>query len=173
MCLTLFTVSRTPSIAMQLLSVLAAFTVKEGTEAELFQTASCRLIPVYSVQTVYRRWKINSQFVIPVVIIYLYDERNLFVFVCECVCTCAALQGLSKQTNEHVDNRKWKWPSCSHLMGTDKIQKFLYFLGKLYWALVFHWLNPRRRIAAEIDYVDLPCHLPDKRERNCSGHFQH
>lgn len=108
MCLTLFTVSKTQSIAMQLLSVLAAFTVEEGTEAELFQTVSCRLIPIYSVQTVYCRWKINSQFVIPVVIIYLCDGRNLFASVCECVCTCAALQGLGKQTNEHVANRKWK-----------------------------------------------------------------
>lgn len=43
MCLPLFPVSRTQSIAMWLLSVLAAFTVKEGTEAES--------LAIYSVQT--------------------------------------------------------------------------------------------------------------------------
>lgn len=55
MCLTLRTVPRlnAQSIASKLLSILAAFTVKQGTEAECVQTVSYRSILINTGHIVY------------------------------------------------------------------------------------------------------------------------
>lgn len=77
----------TQSIASQMLSVSAACTIKVETVIELFLTVRSISINWRHHSRDSNRWQVNSQFVIPV-IIYLCDDRYLFVSVSLSVCVC-------------------------------------------------------------------------------------
>lgn len=68
------------------------------------------------------------------------------------MCTCAALQGLSEKMNEHVANSKWKWPSCSHLADSNKIQKFCTF-----WELQFSFSSLIHVVNIQLVVLYLVC----------------